>query len=330
MEYKMKYLFILAIFITSTFTWGKTVIAHRGASGYLPEHTLEAASMAHSWGVDFIEPDIVLTKDNIPVVLHDTHIDTTTDVARLFPKRKRKDNRYYAIDFTLKELKQLTVTERFNYKTGKKVFPNRFSNKNIDFKIPTFEEFILLVQGLNKSTGKNIGIYPEMKSPEFHKKEGKDIAKVVFNMMKKYGYDKENSNSYIQCFYLPTLKRLREEFKAKMPLVFLIAENSWNESTMDYDFYRTEKGISEIAKVANGIGPYLKHLITRKNGKISKTNLVDLAHKYNLKVHPYTHRIDALPKDFKNNKDFFDFLYNEVKADGIFSDFADVALKYSK
>lgn len=93
------------------------LLHHRGASGYLPEHTLEAAAMAHSFGVQFIEPDIVVTKDDKLVVLHDYHVDTTTDVARVFPDRKREDGRYYAVDFTLAELKKLNVTERINLKT---------------------------------------------------------------------------------------------------------------------------------------------------------------------------------------------------------------------
>ena len=87
----------------------KTVIAHRGASGYLPEHTLESAAMAHSFGVDFVEPDVVITKDDKAVLLHNIHLDQTTDVAKKFPKRKRKDGRYYVVDFTLKEIKSLNV-----------------------------------------------------------------------------------------------------------------------------------------------------------------------------------------------------------------------------
>jgi glycerophosphoryl diester phosphodiesterase len=307
----------------------KVVIAHRGAPGYLPEHTLEGVAMAHSWGVDYIEPDIVLTKDNKAVVLHDIHIDTTTNVAEIFKSKKRADGRYYAIDFTLAQLKQLKVTERFDYKTGKRIFSKRFPKSRINFKIPTFVEFIELVQGLNTTKKVDIGIYPEIKSPEFHKSEGKDITKVVFNLMSKYGYNKKSSNSFIQCFYPPTLKRLKGEFKAKMPLVFLIAENSWKESSIDYDYFRTEKGLKEVAKYVDGIGPYLKHLIIKSNGVYSKSNLVSLAHKHNLKVHPYTHRVDSLPLQFNTNKKLFKFLYEEVGVDGIFSDFGDIALTYS-
>ena len=136
------------------------VIAHRGASGYLPEHTLEAKSYAYALGADYIEQDLVLSKDDIPVVLHDIYLDTVTDVAKRFPRRKRADGRYYALDFTVAELKQLRVTERFNVKTGERVFPRRFPATQASFQISTFEEELQLLQGLNRSTGRNVGIYP--------------------------------------------------------------------------------------------------------------------------------------------------------------------------
>src|SRR5688500_2812370 len=101
---------------SSAQTSGPLVIAHRGASGYLPEHTIAAKAYAHALGADYIEQDLVLSKDDVPVVLHDIHLDTVTDVAKRFTDRKRADGRYYALDFTLAELKQLRVTERFNVK----------------------------------------------------------------------------------------------------------------------------------------------------------------------------------------------------------------------
>jgi glycerophosphoryl diester phosphodiesterase len=327
----MRSIFLIFILVSCSSYSKKTVIAHRGAPGYLPEHTLEGVAMAHSWGVDYIEPDIVITRDSQAVVLHDIHIDTTTDVARKFPKRKRADGRYYAVDFSLAEIKTLNVGERINLKTGTKVFPKRFDLNLSEFKVPTLEEFIELVQGLNKTRAVNIGIYPELKSPEFHLKSGKDIAKIVFPILEQYGYNKRGAKIYVQCFYPPTLKRLRFEFRAKMPLIALIAENDWEESSVDYNKLRTEEGIESLAKYVDGIGPYLNHLYQiSASGKAIKTRLVEFAHKYKLKVHPYTHRIDSLPNKFNNSKELFSFLYGEVGVDGIFSDFGDVALKYSK
>ncbi len=324
-------LLLCSFVLLSCATRGKVVIAHRGAPGYLPEHTLEGVAMAHGWGVDYIEPDIVITKDNKAVILHDPHVDTTTDVAQKFPIRKRKDGRYYAVDFTLKELKTLNVHERVNLKTGKKVFPKRYPLNKSKFQIPTLEEFIELVQGLNQSTGKNIGIYPELKNPEFHAKNGKDIAKLVLPILEKYGYNKKGAKIYLQCFYYPTLKRLRQELGAKMKLVALIAEPDWGESSLDYNFYQTEKGIKELSEYVDGIGPYFFQLIKTKEGMNPvESNLVSYAHKYGLKVHPYTHREDSLSNYFTNSKEFFKFMYKKAKVDGIFSDFGDIALLFSK
>ncbi|EIS17042.1 glycerophosphodiester phosphodiesterase, partial [Yersinia pestis] len=138
----------------------KVVIAHRGASGYLPEHSLPAKAMAYAQGADYLEQDLVMTKDNELVVLHDHYLDRVTDVAERFPDRARKDGRYYAIDFTLPEIKSLKFTEGFDIdKNGKKVqsYPNRFPMGKSDFRVHTFQEEIEFIQGLNHSTGKNTG-----------------------------------------------------------------------------------------------------------------------------------------------------------------------------
>lgn len=288
----------------------KTVVAHRGASGYLPEHTLEAYSMAHAFNVDYIEPDLVMTKDNQIVIMHDIHLDKTTNVKEIFPKRKRKDGQFYVIDFTLAELKKLSLHERLKGK--------RFPNKKANFEIPTFIEFIELIQGLNKSRNKNIGIIPEIKSPEFHLKEKKDITKKVLSILKRYGYEK-NGMAIIQCFYAPTLKRIKFELKSNISLFQLIAENSWGETSTDYDKLMSEQGIKDIATYADGIGPWYPQL--------EKKPLVKWAHQNGLKVIPYTHRVDDLPL-MMSNKSFLDKLFIDQKIDGIFSDFSDTVMEY--
>ncbi|ERT13517.1 glycerophosphodiester phosphodiesterase, partial [Photorhabdus temperata] len=134
-------------------TTDKIVIAHRGASGYLPEHTLPAKAMAYAEGADYLEQDLVMTKDNELVVLHDHYLDRVTDVANKFPDRARQDGRYYAIDFTLPEIKSLKFTEGFDIKNHKQEqnFSGRFPMWKSDFRIHTFQEEIEFVQGLNKS-----------------------------------------------------------------------------------------------------------------------------------------------------------------------------------
>lgn len=294
-------------------------MAHRAASGYLPEHTLPAVALAHSWNVDFIEPDIVLTKDNVPVVLHDIHLDTTTNVSKVFPKKKRKDGRYYAIDFSLKEIKKLRVHERIDLLTGKKVFSHRFPLNNINFQVPTFEEYIQLVQGLNQTRHKQIGLIPEIKSPIFHQKNGKDITKVVFQVLKKYNLDKRRSDFYLQCFDPKELKRIRYQLKYDLNLVQLLGDNSWKEADCDYDQLSTPQGLKNISQYADIVSPWMNPLIQNQNLKA----FVQTAHKVGLKVVLYTLRIDDLPTS-DSAKEIFNEI-QEAGVDGLFTDFADLS-----
>lgn len=295
------------------------VIAHRGASGYLPEHSLEGVAMAHGWGVDFIEADLVVTKDNRLIVLHDHHIDTTTNVDEIFPKRMRKDGRYYAVDFTLEEIKQLNIHERVDIKTKKQVFINRFSRKMKHFKVPTFDEFIELILELNRTTNRQIGIYPELKAYTFHKKEGKNILDLFMGTLKRYNL--ENSKKIIvQSFHPQPLIELKQRYKSSLMRVQLIAEDSWNETEVKYYKMKSMNGIKKVAEYADGIGPWLGQL---KNDP----EILSYARQNNLKVHAYTHRVEAVKKMGKTDLDFIRFLVEDLKLDGIFSDQADVVKK---
>ncbi len=300
------------------------VIAHRGASAYLPEHTLPAIAMAYQMGADFIEPDCVLSKDNIPIVVHDTYIDTISDVATKYPTRKRKDGRFYAIDFTLAELKTLAISERFDPTTGKAVFPNRFPIGIPGFTIPTLAEEIELIQGLNKSTGKNIGIYPEIKNPEWHRSEGRDISKAVIDVLWKYGYKTKADKCYVQCFDFAETKRLRNELGWNGLLIQLTTPNADKESSTDYDKLLQPSGLDEIAKVADGIGPWINQLIEGVvDGKLKINAIAKNAKARGLQVHPYTARYDALPTFSKTFDELLQAVFVDVGADGIFSDHPD-------
>jgi glycerophosphoryl diester phosphodiesterase len=303
----------------------KIVIAHRGASGYLPEHTLEAKAMAYAMGADFLEQDIVLTRDDVPIVLHDIHLDTVTDVAEQFPDRRRADGRYYAIDFTLAEIQRLKVHERIDLKTGKPVFEHRFPVGRSHFTVPTLAEEIELIQGLNQSTGRNVGIYPELKAPAWHRAEGKDLAHIVLNTVNAYGYRTRSDRIYLQCFDFDTLRRLRRDLGTDIKLVHLISENSWNEAPTDFDHPRTPEGIRSIAEVVNGIGPTIGHIITDidADSRPITTDLVKLAHSAGLEVHPYTFRADALPAWAPSLDDLLRLFFGEVGVDGVFTDFPD-------
>lgn len=286
-------------------------IAHRGASGYLPEHTLPAKALAYGMGADFIEQDIVLTKDDMPIIVHDIHLDTVTDVASCFPDRARKDGRFYAIDFTFAEIKTLRVTERCLLETKEAVFPKRFPIWKSEFRISSLQEEIELIQGLNKSTGRNVGIYPEIKEPEWHRQEGKDISVIVLKILGDYGYKTAKDKVYLQCFDFGELRRIRHELKCELKLIQLLEE----------DF-----NLNEVAEYADGIGPSISQIITGidENKKPVVSDLVSRAHSLHLEVHPYTFRADSLPEGLRG-KALLYILFKQVGIDGIFSDFPDVS-----
>ncbi|OLY44075.1 glycerophosphoryl diester phosphodiesterase [Bartonella apis] len=335
-----------ATFSTTANADDKVVIAHRGASGYLPEHTLPAKAMAFAQGADYLEQDLVMTKDDQLVVLHDHYLDRVTDVADRFPDRARKDGRYYAIDFTLAEIKSLKFSEGFTIENGKKVqtFPDRFPMGKSDFRVHTFEEEIEFIQGLNHSTGKNIGLYPEIKAPWFHHQEGKDIAARVLEVLKKYGYTKKSDKIYLQCFDANELKRIRNELEPKMgmdlKLVQLIAYTKWNETeeqqpdgkwvNYSYDWMLEPGAMEKIAQYADGIGPDYHMLIadSSTNGHIIINGMVKEAHEHQLEVHPFTVRADQLPPYAKDVNELYDALYRQADVDGLFTDFPDKAVSY--
>jgi len=294
----------------------KIVIAHRGASGYLPEHTMEAKAMAYAMKPDFLEQDLVLSKDDVPIVIHDIELDDVTNVAEKFPERKRTDGRFYVIDFTFEELQQLNVTERFNYKTQKQFYPNRFPKGKGNFKLHSLQQEIELIQGLNISTGNNIGIYPEIKNPEFHHKNGKDIAKITLKILADYGYKTKEDNCIFQCFDAKELARVRKELQSDLFLVQLI------------EFPEETKHLKHFATYADGLGPWYKQVLNKKeNGKWVFTTLVTDAHALGLKVHPYTFRADQL-EEFSSFDEMMQVLFFEANIDGGFTDFPDKMISF--
>ena len=305
----------------------KIVIAHRGASGYLPEHTLPAIAMAHAQGADYLEQDVVLSKDNVPVVLHDIHIDTVTDVARRFPDRKRADGRFYALDFTVAELKQLAASERFDPRTGAAVFAKRFPVGKGSFQIPTLEEELQLIQGLNTSSGREAGVYPEIKEPAWHRAQGRDISPIVLDLLARYGYQTKADKVYVQCFDEAEVKRIRTELGYKGRLVQLI-EGS-RPLLDEHARLRTPAGLAKTAKVADGIGPALPDVVTRNaDGTLAPTALVRDAHAAGLVVHPYTFRADALPPGVASLEDLLRLALVDIGVDGVFTDHPDRAVAF--
>ena len=325
----------------------KIVIAHRGASGYLPEHTMAAKAMAYAMGADYIEQDLVMTKDNRLMVFHDHYLDRVTNVAKVFPNRKRKDGRYYVIDFTLAEIKQLEMTEGFKIVDEKEVaiFEQRFPLWKSSFRPHTFEEEIELIQGLNKSTGKNIGLYVEIKSPWFHRHEGKDISKEVLRIIKSYGYESRDDLIYIQCFDPIETQRIHDTllplYNIDIKLIQLIAYTKEHETMVyhgekavayDYRWMFQAGSMKKIAQYADGIAPSKSMLIDENSTSkhLHLSGMTKEAHEAGLAVHPYTFRLDAgeIPAYAKNFEALLKIFYSEVGVDGVFTDFPDRAVNF--
>lgn len=300
-------------------------IAHRGASGYLPEHTLEAVALAHGLGAAYIEQDVAMSSDDVPVVLHDVTLDATTDVAARFPGRARKDGRHYAIDFTLAELKSLAARERFHPETGEPVHPKRYPGKGPVFRLATLEESLALVAGLNASTGRTAGVYVEVKRPAWHLGQGKDPGKAVVAMLGRFGYREKGDACYIQCFEYDEVRRLREELGWEGRLVQLLGGEKPGEGNSDYVKFRTPQGLEELAEWVDGIGPAMGDVVKGDApGERTIAGLVRDAHAAGLEVHPYTARADELPKWAGSYGEVVAAL-REAGVDGYFTDFPGLA-----
>lgn len=304
------------------------IIAHRGASAYLPEHTLPAKALAYAMGADFLEQDVVATRDDELVVLHDIYLDRVTDVATRYPDRRRPDRRYYVRDFDLEEVKALNVWERVKA-DGNAVFPGRFPVRSGHFRIHTLDEELTLIRNLNETTGDTTGIYPEIKRPAWHREEGVDIAPLFLAVLDKFDYRNRDDNVYVQCFDAGELERLRHDLGCKMKLIQLIGENTWGEAQTDYKALRTDAGLRQLAQTVDGIGPWTKQLyeLGHSAGAPVSTGMVMAAQKLGLAVHPYTFRADDLPPGFATFEELVSFFVGDLAVDGLFTDFPDRARK---
>lgn len=326
----------------------KLIVAHRGASGYLPEHTLEAKALAYAMGVPYLEQDLAMTKDGRLIVIHDHYLDRVTDVADKFPGRAREDGRYYAIDFTLDEIKSLNFTEGFNIdENGNRVqgYPGRFPMFTSTFKIHTFEEEIEFIQGMNKTMGREVGLYVETKAPWLHKQHGMDISKATLEVLKKYGYTSKDSPVYFQTFDWPDLKYVKDELMPALGMdlktvilvtsspdeTYELKDGKWQR--FDYHYLIDPKNFAELAKYADGVGPDYHMLIDEQNsrpGSIKVNDLVQQYHQHGLQVHPYTIRKDQLPTYAADVDEIFDAVLYQAGADGVFTDFPDLGIAFVK
>ena len=328
----------------------KVVVAHRGASGYLPEHTLAAKAMAYAQGADFLEQDVVMSKDDQLVVLHDRFLDRVTNVAEVFPERARDDGRYYAIDFTLDELRKLSFSEGFTVKDGEQVadYPERFPLGKSHFGLHTLSEEIEMIQGLNHSTVRDVGLYVEIKAPWFHQSEGKQVSRAVLETLKHYGYVAQDDNAVVQVFDPNGLKRIHDtlqpELEMNLRLVQLMGETRWDMTFQpdaegklepyDYDWMYQEGGMQRIATYADGIGPWKPMVIEDSSTRddIKVTPMVEEAHAQGLIVLPYTFRLDEgrIPDWASDYDDMLRAFFVDAGVDGVFTDYPDRAVQWLK
>lgn len=336
------------------------IIGHRGASGLRPEHTLASYELAIEQGADFIEPDVVSTKDGMLIARHEVNIKDTTDVAdhpefsdRFTTKiiDGTPEEGWFADDFTLAEIKTLRAEERLEF---------RDQSFNGEFEIPTLQEIIDLAKAKSTETGRTIGIYPETKHPTYHDSVGLSLEEPLVDILKANGYNQEDSPVFIQSFEVGNLKELNTLID--VPLVQLlnaadIALNGEIIENQPYDFVvsgddrtygdlRTPEGLAEIAEYADGIGPWKRMIVSvesvdadgdgladditgddlvNDNDKslTDPTSLIDDAHAAGLLVHAYTFRNEDifLAQDYNGNPELEYEQFFSLGLDGLFTDF---------
>jgi len=269
------------------------VIAHRGASGERPEHTLEGYKLAIALGADYIEPDLVLTKDGVLVARHENEISETTDVADHPEFAARKATKtidgaavtgWFTEDFTLAELKTLRAKERLP-----KLRSTAYDGK---YEIPTFAEILDLLAAVNMDRKVPVGVYPETKHPGYFTSIGLPHEAALLEILGKYGYKGRAAPVFIQSFEVGNLKALRA--KSDLPLIQLMdAEGGPADDTKaSYAAMATPAGLKAVAAYADGIGPNKAMVIPRGAlGTLGDpTTLVKDAHAAGLQVHPWTFR----------------------------------------
>ncbi len=322
------------------------VIGHRGASGYRPEHTLAAYELAARQGADYIEPDLVITKDGVLVARHEPEISGTTDVAEHPEFASRRTTKmvdgapmtgWFTEDFTLAELKTLRAKERI---------PDvRPQNTKYDgkWKVPTFQQVIELRARLSKRLKREIGIYPETKHPTYFRQLGLPLEEPLVAALERNGLNRPDAPVFVQSFEVSNLQALDDQLE--VPLVQLLDA----AHRRPYDFVvsgdprtygdlATPAGLAGIAQYAGGVGPAKAHSVPRdaSGRSLAPTTFVQDAHAAGLVVHPWTFRAENqfLPLELRIGTDpaAYGNFAAEVRqflalgVDGLFTDHPDKAV----
>lgn len=302
------------------------IISHRGASGYIPEHSLAAYRAAMDMSTDYIEPDLCISLDGVFVALHDLLLDDTTNVASFSEYASRKRTQvvdgktltgFFVNDFTVAELKTLRLNQRLS---------QRSQLYNGLLQIPTFDEIIALIHTQYNNTGITFGMYPELKHPSYFNSLGYSMEDMLLNQLSANGYivrgpDTPNNLKQvvpvvIQCFEANTLITLRS--KSDLPLILLIDKPNTNIRS-----YWNVEGLKNISTFANGVGPE-KSFFENDSVQVARQD-VNMAHNANLYIHPWTFRADS-DIGLKFNGSFDDeelFFFCCLGMDGVFTEFPD-------
>ena len=297
-----------------------------GRAHTCPNTPSRPSVLAHGLGAAYIEQDVTMSADGVLVVLHDVTLDATTDVAARFPGRARADGKHYAIDFSLAELKSLAVRERVRPETGERVYPGRYSGDLPVFRIATLEESLALIRSLNASTGREAGVYPEIKRPAWHLAQGRDLGAAVVEMLRRFGYEEKADACFLQCFEFDEIRRLREDLGYHGRLIQLLGGgDKIAEGNTDFAYLRSPAGLRELAKWVEGIGPPIGEIVKGDSPAARiVTSLVADARAAGLAVHPYTARADDLPKWAESYDDLVATI-REAGVEGYFTDFPGLA-----
>ena len=290
------------------------MIAHRGASGHRPEHTLEAYRLAVQMGADFIEPDLVSTKDGVLVARHENEIGGTTDVATKFADRRATKivdgdtvRGWFTEDFTLAELRTLRAKERLAFRST--AYDGRFL-------VPTFDEVLALADSLGRHRERSVGVYPETKHPVYFRRIGLPLEDKLLEALRRYGLDGPRDPVFIQSFDSASLRFLRP--RTRVRLVQLVQDSS----------QVTRSALRVIARYADGIGINTR-LIVPPQPDAAPTSVVTDAHDAGLFVHVWTLRPEPhfLAERYKGDPLAEVRELAALGVDGMFGDYPDQLLQ---
>ena len=320
------------------------VIGHRGASGHRPEHTLAAYALAARMGADYIEPDLVSTKDHVLVARHENEISGTTNVADHPEFATRRTTKvidgvslegWFTEDFTLAELRTLRAKERIpELRQRNTIYDGRY-------RVPTFDAIIDLAKRLSRELGRVVGLYPETKHPSYFRSIGLPLETPLIDAIAKNKLDKARAGVIVQSFEVHNLELLNRSRRINPTLVQLFGGKSQRpaDDPRTYGELATAAGLRGVARYADGVGPPKSYIVPRDTAgnSLAPTSFVDDAHAAGLLVHPYTFRNENafLPLELRRGSEpaawgnaiaeyeqFFG-----LGVDGLFSDYPDTAVE---